>query len=67
MKKQTAHRRLTLNRETLRNLDSRMMQGVVGGTDGSLDTYRAPSCRRCPSEGCTEGCATALFTNCQEC
>lgn len=56
MKKQTAHSKLTLSRETLRVLDSRMMQGVVGGDESdtcSLDTYRAPSCRRCPSEGCT--------------
>lgn len=54
MKKQTAHSKLTLSRETLRILDSRMMEGVVGGSnDCSLDTYRAPSCRRCPSEGCT--------------
>jgi len=54
--KKKLNERLSLSKETLRNLSEREMEGVVGGltrlctaTDGAGCTDTCPSCNSCPT------------------
>jgi len=58
MKKKLSHHTLKLNKETLRTLDSHELN-AHGGQTGSIcsgitDVTCYESCRRCPSDSCTQ-------------
>jgi hypothetical protein len=58
MKKQITTR-LTLSKETLRNLSERDLKGVVGGVTAACPPTSATDCSPCPTESCSDGsCST---------
>lgn len=62
MKKQI-HKKLSLSKETLRNLSERELAGVVGGA------CTATCCNSCPPATCRSDCqcATDFCTNASNC
>jgi hypothetical protein len=48
--------RLTLNRETLRNLTQDVLRAAAGGANTSVGNPCAATCRTCAAETCTKTC-----------
>lgn len=59
--KKNAKLRLTLNRETLRNLDPAELEAAPGGVTSIM--LITQSCYNCPTIACSKGCPT-LVQNC---
>ena len=66
MKKQITTK-LTLNKETLRNLSERDLSTVVGGFTWTCVETGLSICEICPSESCITGGSCTTATNGQMC
>ena len=58
MKKQIT-KKLSLSKETLRNLSERDLQAAVGGVSLNCQPTGLTECAACPTESCSDGsCST---------
>ena len=53
--KREIHRKLTLSKETLRNLSERELSAAVGGATALCQPTGLSDCNPCPTESCSSG------------